>query len=158
MAKNLPAMRETRVWSLGQEDLLEKQVATHLQLTHKYIKKSRLIKAKLSNLCGIISWVAREENSSPKSFTMVDSLSGSETHIPSLGFQRHKTGLLAGRFWLGDSVLTSFCLVLQKQSCNYIPARLPLCDSPALLQWDSLLALVTHPPFPRMEILFHLNV
>ena len=84
MAKNLPAMRETRVWSLGQEDLLEKQVATHLQVTHKYIKKSRLTKAKLSNLCRIISLVAREENSSPKSFTMVDSLSGSETHIPSL--------------------------------------------------------------------------
>ena len=27
--KNLPAMRETRVQSLGQEDLLEKGMATH---------------------------------------------------------------------------------------------------------------------------------
>ena len=27
--KNLPAMRETRVWSLGQEDPLEKGMATH---------------------------------------------------------------------------------------------------------------------------------
>ena len=29
MVKNLPAMRETRVWSLGQEDPLEKEMATH---------------------------------------------------------------------------------------------------------------------------------
>ena len=29
MVKNLPAMQETRVWSLGQEDPLEKGMATH---------------------------------------------------------------------------------------------------------------------------------
>ena len=29
MVKNLPAMRETRVQSLGQEDLLEEEMATH---------------------------------------------------------------------------------------------------------------------------------
>ena len=29
MGKNLPAMRETRVWSLRQEDLLEQEMATH---------------------------------------------------------------------------------------------------------------------------------
>ena len=29
MVKNLPAMREIRVWSLGQEDPLEKGLATH---------------------------------------------------------------------------------------------------------------------------------
>ena len=29
MVKNLPAMRETRVQSLGQEDPLEKRMATH---------------------------------------------------------------------------------------------------------------------------------
>ena len=29
MVKNLPTMQETRVWSLGQEDLLEKGMATH---------------------------------------------------------------------------------------------------------------------------------
>ena len=29
MVKNLPAMRETRVQSLGQEDPLEKEMATH---------------------------------------------------------------------------------------------------------------------------------
>ena len=27
--KNLPAMQETRVWFLGQEDPLEKEMATH---------------------------------------------------------------------------------------------------------------------------------
>ena len=27
--KNLPAMQETQVWSLGQEDPLEKEMATH---------------------------------------------------------------------------------------------------------------------------------
>ena len=29
VAKNLSAMQETRVWSLGQEDPLEKEMATH---------------------------------------------------------------------------------------------------------------------------------
>ena len=29
MVKNLPALQETWVWSLGQEDLLEKEMATH---------------------------------------------------------------------------------------------------------------------------------
>ena len=29
MVKNLPAMQETRVWSLGWEDILEKEMATH---------------------------------------------------------------------------------------------------------------------------------
>ena len=27
--KNSPEMEETRIWSLGQEDLLEKEMATH---------------------------------------------------------------------------------------------------------------------------------
>ena len=29
MVKNLPAMQETQVWSLGQEDPLKKGMATH---------------------------------------------------------------------------------------------------------------------------------
>ena len=29
MVKNLPAMQETQVQSLGQEDALEKEIATH---------------------------------------------------------------------------------------------------------------------------------
>ena len=29
MIKNLPTMQETQVWSLGQEDPLEKEMATH---------------------------------------------------------------------------------------------------------------------------------
>ena len=29
MAENLPAVKETRVWSLGWEDPLEKEIATH---------------------------------------------------------------------------------------------------------------------------------
>ena len=29
MVKNLPAMQETQVWSLGQEDLLEKEMWIH---------------------------------------------------------------------------------------------------------------------------------
>ena len=32
MVKNLPAMGETQVWSLGQEDLLEKEMATHSRI------------------------------------------------------------------------------------------------------------------------------
>ena len=29
MVKNLPAMQETQIWSMGQEDPLEKRMATH---------------------------------------------------------------------------------------------------------------------------------
>ena len=29
MVKNLPAVQETQIWSLGQEDPLEKEMATH---------------------------------------------------------------------------------------------------------------------------------
>ena len=29
MLKNLPVMQETQVWSLGQEEALEKEMATH---------------------------------------------------------------------------------------------------------------------------------
>ena len=29
MVKNLPAMQETQVWPLGQEDPLEMEIATH---------------------------------------------------------------------------------------------------------------------------------
>ena len=32
MVKNLPAMQETRVQSLGQEDPLEKEMATHYSI------------------------------------------------------------------------------------------------------------------------------
>ena len=32
MVKNLPAMRETWVWSLGQEDALEKEMTTHFSI------------------------------------------------------------------------------------------------------------------------------
>ena len=32
MVKNLPAMQETQVQSLGQEDLLEKEMATHFSI------------------------------------------------------------------------------------------------------------------------------
>ena len=32
LAKNLPAMQETWVWSLGEEDPLEKGMATHYSI------------------------------------------------------------------------------------------------------------------------------
>ena len=32
MVKSLPAMQETWVWSLGQEDPLEKEIATHFNI------------------------------------------------------------------------------------------------------------------------------
>ena len=37
MIKNLPAMWETQVWSLGQEDLLEKRMATHSSILARRI-------------------------------------------------------------------------------------------------------------------------
>ena len=38
--KNLPAMQETRVWSLGQEDPLEKEMATHSSIPAKIIPQT----------------------------------------------------------------------------------------------------------------------
>ena len=32
MVNNLPAMQETRVWSLSREDSLEKEMATHFRI------------------------------------------------------------------------------------------------------------------------------
>ena len=32
LVKNFPAMQETQVWSLGQEDPLEKEMATHASI------------------------------------------------------------------------------------------------------------------------------
>ena len=32
MVKNLPAMQETPIWSLGQEDPVEKGIATHTNI------------------------------------------------------------------------------------------------------------------------------
>ena len=32
LVKNLPAMQETQVWYLGQEDTLEKEMATHFSI------------------------------------------------------------------------------------------------------------------------------
>ena len=37
LVKDLPAMQETQVWSLGQEDPLEKGMATHSSFTARRI-------------------------------------------------------------------------------------------------------------------------
>ena len=37
VVKNLPAMQETWVWSLGQEDPLEKEMATHFNILARKI-------------------------------------------------------------------------------------------------------------------------
>ena len=39
MVKRLPAMRETWVQSLGWEDLLEKEMATHFSVYNLFLKK-----------------------------------------------------------------------------------------------------------------------
>ena len=41
MIKNLPAMRETQVQSLGQEDPLEKEMATHSSILAQRIPMDR---------------------------------------------------------------------------------------------------------------------
>ena len=41
MVKNLPAMQDTQVWSLGQEDLLEKEMATHSSVLAWRIHRER---------------------------------------------------------------------------------------------------------------------
>ena len=41
MVKNLPAMQEMQVWSLGQEDPLEKGMATHSSIIARWIPWTR---------------------------------------------------------------------------------------------------------------------
>ena len=53
MAKNLPAMQETRVQSLGQEDPLEKKMATQSSILAWEIPWKR-------NLVGYSSWGRKE--------------------------------------------------------------------------------------------------
>ena len=40
MVKNPPVMQETRIWSLGQEDPLEKEMATHSSIPAKIIPQT----------------------------------------------------------------------------------------------------------------------
>ena len=40
MLKNLPTMQETGIWSLGQEDPLEGEMATHSSILARRIKKT----------------------------------------------------------------------------------------------------------------------
>ena len=55
MVKNLPAMQETQVWSLGQEDPLEKGIATHSSI-----------------LAWKISWTEEPEGYSPWTYKESD--------------------------------------------------------------------------------------
>ena len=41
MVKNLPAMQETRIQSLGQEDSLEKEMATHYNILSHHFMANR---------------------------------------------------------------------------------------------------------------------
>ena len=53
MVKNLPAMQETWVWSLGQEDPLEKGMATHSSILAQRIHEQR-------SLVGYSPWGCKE--------------------------------------------------------------------------------------------------
>ena len=56
MVKNLPVMQETRVWSLGWEDLLEKKMATQLQ--YSCLENSMDRGAWWGTICGVAeSWI-----------------------------------------------------------------------------------------------------
>ena len=54
MVKNLPAMQETQVESLGQEDPLEKGIATHSNILAWEIPWTE-------ELMGYSSWVAKSQ-------------------------------------------------------------------------------------------------
>ena len=53
MVKNLPAMQETQVQSLGQEDLLEREMATHSSILAWTIPRRR-------SLVGYSPWGCKE--------------------------------------------------------------------------------------------------
>ena len=65
--KHLPAMRETRVQSLGQEDPLEKEMATHSS-THGW-----------RSLVGYSSWGCKESDTT-KQFHLVHAVLGTGLH------------------------------------------------------------------------------
>ena len=52
MVKNLPAMQEIQVWFLGQEDALEKEMATHSSILAGEFHGQR-------SLAGYSPWVAK---------------------------------------------------------------------------------------------------
>ena len=56
MVKNLPAMQETRVPSLGQEDPLEKGVATHCSVL---AWRERILFHEQRSLAGYSPWVTK---------------------------------------------------------------------------------------------------
>ena len=53
--KSLPTMQETRVWSLGQEDYLEKEMATHSSILASKITW-------IDSLVGNTPWGREESN------------------------------------------------------------------------------------------------
>ena len=50
MVKNLPAMQKTRVQSLGREDPLEKEMATHSSILARRIPRQRSLKVRHDSL------------------------------------------------------------------------------------------------------------
>ena len=58
--KNLPAMQETWVQSLGWEDLLEKGMATHSsRMTRKMVLKYLQIVSRMKRSIYIIKWIVK---------------------------------------------------------------------------------------------------
>ena len=55
IVKNLPAVQETRVWSLGQEEFLEKEMATHSSILAWRIRGQR-------TLVGYSPWGRKESD------------------------------------------------------------------------------------------------
>ena len=77
MVKNLPAMQETWVRSLGQEDPLDKGMATH----------SSILAWKMPWAEELAAAAAKSLQSCP---TLCDPIDGSPSGFPSLGFSRQE--------------------------------------------------------------------
>ena len=58
MVKNLPAMQEIQVWVLGQEDALEKEMATHSSILAGEFHEQRILQAIVHMVAKSQTWLS----------------------------------------------------------------------------------------------------
>ena len=124
MIKNLPAKQETRVWSLGREDPLEKGMATHFSILTWRIPWTE------ESLVGRSPWDGKELDTTEwLSFT--HSLPWSESH--SWNSPGKNTGV--GRLFLLQGIFPTQGSNPGLLQCRWSLYQLSHEESPRILEW-----------------------